>query len=87
MIECMERGLNAYQSLLPDTRFSFGNNPTLADICLIPQLYSARRWGLNLRPFARLTDTEARCLDLPAFRNARPETQPDANEKTREPHE
>ncbi len=78
MADWMERGFEAYQALLPDADFSFGDQPSLADICLIPQLYNAHRWGVNLQPFARLTDIEARCLELSAFKNARPEAQPDA---------
>ncbi|MEM7472257.1 MAG: maleylacetoacetate isomerase [Pseudomonadota bacterium] len=79
MNDWMTRGFAAFQALLPkDTEFSFGNAPSLADICLIPQLYNAHRWGCDLTPFARLTEIEARCLALPAFYAARPETQPDA---------
>jgi len=79
MIDWMERGFEAYQSLLPDAQFSFGDKPTLADICLIPQLYNAHRCELDLQPFTRLTDIEASCLALPTFGEARPEAQPDAN--------
>lgn len=79
MIDWMERGLTAYQALLPKgTEFSFGDTPTLADICLTAQLYNAHRWGVDLAPLTRLTDIEARCLALPAFDDARPENQPDA---------
>jgi|TARA_B100000378_G_scaffold106952_1_gene85446 maleylacetoacetate isomerase len=75
----MHAGFTAFQALIPaDTLFSFGAAPGLADLCLVPQLYNARRWGLDLSPFARLTEIEARCLALPAFDAARPETQPDA---------
>lgn len=75
----MARGLSAFaRMILPDTPFSFGETPGLADICLIPQLYNAHRWGLDLAPFSRLTAIEARCLALPAFDAARPENQPDA---------
>ncbi len=79
MNDWMTRGFTAYQALLPEgTAFSFGDTPTLADLCLVPQLYNAHRWGCDLTPFSRLTDIEARCLALPAFDAARPETQPDA---------
>ena len=79
MHDWMERGMSAYQQLLPDgTEFSFGDTPTLADICLVAQLYNAHRWGVDLSPFARLVDIETRCLALPAFDAARPENQPDA---------
>lgn len=76
----IERGLKAYQAMLPEnTDFSFGNTPSLADICLIPQLYNARRWGADFTSMTRLLDIETRCLALPAFAAAQPERQPDAN--------
>ncbi|MEI9430193.1 maleylacetoacetate isomerase [Mesorhizobium sp. Cs1299R1N3] len=78
MNDWMARGFTALQSLIAGaTPFCFGDTPGLADICLVSQLYNAHRWGTNLSPFARLTAIEARCLDLPAFNAARPETQPD----------
>ena len=78
MIDWMERGLTAYQALIPGGTYSFGDQVTLADICLVAQLYNAHRWGVDLAPFAQLTEIEARCLALPAFDAARPENQPDA---------
>ena len=79
MNDWMTRGLAAFQTLIGDnTAFCFGDTPSIADICLIPQLYNAHRWDCDLSPFARLTEIEARCLALPAFDAARPETQPDA---------
>ncbi|MAM59914.1 maleylacetoacetate isomerase [Maritimibacter sp. UBA3975] len=75
----MSEGFAAFQSLIrPDTPFAFGDAPGLADICLVPQLYNARRWGTDLTPFTRLTEIEAACLAHPAFDAARPEAQPDA---------
>ena len=74
MRHVMAEGLGAYQALLPaGEEFSFGDMPSLADICLIPQLYNAHRWALDLSPLGRLLEIEARCLALPAFANARPE--------------
>lgn len=79
MQDWMRRGFEAYEGLIEtNTAFSFGDTPTLADICLIPQLYNAHRWGLALGTFSRLTEIETRCLALPAFEAARPENQPDA---------
>lgn len=73
------KGLTAYQALLPEgTAFSFGDAPSLADICLVAQLYNAHRWECDMTPFARLAEIETRCLALPAFDAARPENQPDA---------
>ena len=79
MNDWMTRGFAACQALIaPDTPYCFGYAPGLADLCLVPQLYNAHRWGCDLTPFKRLTDIEARCLTLPAFDAARPENQPDA---------
>ncbi|MFG1342427.1 maleylacetoacetate isomerase [Xanthobacter autotrophicus] len=58
--------------------FSFGDLPSLADICLVPQLANARRFGCDLTRYPRLGDIEAACNALPAFAAARPELQPDA---------
>ena len=75
----MRSGLTAYQALLPQgERYSFGDTPTLADLCLIPQMYNVRRWGTPTEGLERLLDIEAACLALPAFEAARPENQPDA---------
>lgn len=49
-------------------RFCVGESITLADICLVPQLYQARRFKLPLDDFPRLCDVEAACLENPAFR-------------------
>ena len=75
----MARGLSAFQSLLAErTPFCFGERPGLADICLVGQMYNARRWGLPLDGLERLVAIERTCLALPAFDAARPEIQPDA---------
>ncbi len=75
----MGQGLTAFQQLLePDTPFCFADQPGLADICLVPQLYNAHRWGLDLAGLDRLTAIEQRCLALPEFADARPEAQADA---------
>ena len=54
-------------------KYSLGNEVTLADICLVPQLYAARRCKLPLDDFPRLSDIEAACLELPAFQDAEPQ--------------
>jgi maleylacetoacetate isomerase/maleylpyruvate isomerase len=75
----MGSGLAAYsRSIAPDAPFSFGPKPGLADICLVPQLANARRWGLDLAGLERLTDIERRCLERDAFARAAPQAQPDA---------
>lgn len=74
----MRLGFDALEASLPAPAFAFGDAPGLADLCLIPQLYNARRWGLDLTPWPKLTAVEAACLSLPAFAQAAPEAQPDA---------
>ena len=59
-------------------RFCHGDTPTLADVCLVPQLANARRVNLDLSPYPTLTRIEAACLALPAFADAQPARQPDA---------
>jgi maleylacetoacetate isomerase len=60
------------------TKFCFGDTPTLADICLVPQLGNARRFGVDLSRYPKLFEIEASCMSLPAFADAAPEKQPDA---------
>lgn len=75
----MVLGFDALQQMVrADTPFAFGDTPGFADICLTAQYYNARRWGLDLAPYARLTEIEQNCLALPAFDAATPENQPDA---------
>ena len=59
-------------------RFCCGETPTLADICLVPQLGNARRFGVDLSKYPKLLDIERTCMSLPAFASAAPENQPDA---------
>lgn len=58
--------------------FCFGQAPTLADICLIPQLGNARRFNVDVSAYPRLLQAEAACSALPAFAEAAPGRQPDA---------
>ena len=62
-----------------DGRHLYGSAVTLADVCLVPQLYNARRFRCDLTPFPRLTAIGAALEALPAFAAARPEAQPDAD--------
>ena len=59
-------------------RFCHGDTPTLADICLVPQLANARRVDLDLSPYPTLLSIETACTALPAFAAAAPHRQPDA---------
>ena len=82
--EVIEKGLTALERLcerheeLRTHAFLMGDAPGLIEACLIPQLYNARRFSVDLSPFKRLLDVEARCLELDAFKRAAPEAQPDA---------
>ena len=50
-----------------------GNSPTLADICLVPQVFNARRFAVDMNPYPRISGIDAVCRELPAFRSAAPE--------------
>jgi len=56
-------------------RFLFGNTPTLADICLVPQLYNARRFEVPLEPYPTLVRADQAASALPAFAAAHPDRQ------------
>lgn len=73
-------GLAAYERAARDVagRFSVGDTPTIADCCLVPQLASARRFGVDPAQYQLLAAIEERCLQLPAFADAAPDRQPDA---------
>ena len=58
--------------------FCHGETPTIADICLVPQLANARRFKIDVSPYATLVRIEAACQMLPAFAQAAPAHQPDA---------
>ena len=76
------RGLDAIEELLsdnPDTGpFCHGDAPTLADICLVPQVYNARRYDCDLTYYPTIVRIDTRCAEIAAFRDAAPEIQPDA---------
>jgi maleylpyruvate isomerase len=77
--EAIDDGLSACAALIAERPgpFCFGKAATLADICLIPQLANARRFGVDLR-WPRLLEIEAACQQIEAFRAAEPFNQPDA---------
>jgi len=76
----MHEGLQALEAMLAaaPARFCHGDAPTLADCCLVPQLFNARAIAADLAPYPHLCRVDAACLELPAFQAALPERQPDA---------
>lgn len=78
--EAVAFGLQALEARAASTagRFLYGDAVGLADVCLVPQLFGARRFGVDVDALPTLTRVEAACLELPAFQEAVPEKQPDA---------
>jgi len=78
----MRLGLEAYEAALaasPATgRFSHGDAPTLADVCLVPQLFNAQRFGYDFRGLANVARVFDTCMTLPAFDKSQPAKQSDA---------
>jgi maleylpyruvate isomerase len=74
-----EVGLAALETLARPSagRFLVGDDLTFADVLLVPQLYSARRNGVDVEAFPTLRGVESRCEALPAFAAAHPDVQPD----------
>ncbi|MVO17757.1 maleylacetoacetate isomerase [Parasedimentitalea huanghaiensis] len=69
-------GLQAFEELLgayQQVPFCTGSTPGLADICLIPQIYNARRWGVEIADLPRILQVEAACAEHPAFSAAHPD--------------
>ena len=54
-------------------RFCHGNSPTMADVCLVPQVFNARRFSVEMNSFPRILSIDAACRELPAFQTAAPE--------------
>ncbi|AVA25926.1 maleylacetoacetate isomerase [Rhizobium sp. NXC24] len=68
-------GLGKLEAMLGESKgeFSFGDQPTMADLCLVPQVYNARRWGVDMTDFKRIVDIDGKCTKLPAFQAAHPD--------------
>lgn len=77
----IHKGLSSCEALISaqDQKydFAFGNAPGLADICLIPQLYAAERFGVELSSMHNLLRIRKNCNEIAAFQNAHPDNQPD----------
>ncbi|CAM3736802.1 maleylacetoacetate isomerase [Bordetella sputigena] len=78
----VESGLLALERMLadsPDTgTYCHGDTPTMADACLVPQVFNARRLDCDLSAMPNIVRIDAACLALPAFAQAAPDAQPDA---------
>ena len=79
-VEVIAAGFAACEKLLADSTstFCFGESPTFADVCLVPQMFNARRFGVDLVAYPALTQREAACHALAAFNETAPERQGDA---------
>lgn len=76
----VEIGFKSLEQQLIDSngKFCFGDQATLADCCLIPQVYNAKRFNIDLSAFPQISAIYQHCSDLDAFKNAAPEAQIDA---------
>ncbi len=76
MVKFIGEGLSAVERMLEDPRtgtFCHGEGPSIADFCLVPQVYNADRWGVDMARFSRIRGIAAACQALPAFQAAHPE--------------
>lgn len=69
-------GLQAVEQMLEGGDRCYGAGVTLADICLLPQLYNAHRWGVDLSPLPKIRRVEAALAEIPAFAAAHPDRTP-----------
>ncbi len=72
------QGFEALESMLQPGPYAVGGSVTLADVCLVPQVFNARRLKVPLDRFPKIVAVDAACLKLEGFDKARPENQPDA---------
>jgi len=71
-------GFEAIEAMIRPGPYAFGAEPSVADLCIVPQVYNARRYKVSLDRFPKIVGVDAACLKLEAFDRARPENQPDA---------
>jgi maleylpyruvate isomerase len=78
----IETGLAALEAELARSpkrgRFCYGDSPTLADLCLVPQVFNAQRFAVDMKPYPTIMAIDAECQKLPAFQQAHPAKQPDS---------
>ena len=76
MLKFIREGLRSFEILLTHSStgtFCHGDSPTMADFCLVPQVYNAERWGVDLNDMPRIRAIDSTCAELSAFRAAHPE--------------
>jgi maleylpyruvate isomerase len=82
IVHWIELGFAALETTLAASvqrgRFCYGDTPTMADCCLVPQIFNARRFEVDMTPYPTLVAIEQACQTLPAFQQAAPGAQPDA---------
>lgn len=71
-------GFEAMEKSIGRAPFSLGDTPSIADICLVPQVYNARRFSVDMSAYPKIEAVEGRCQQLAAFAEAHPDKQPDA---------
>jgi glutathione S-transferase len=74
----IREGFTAIERLIAPAPFAFGQPITLADLCIVPQVYNARRYKVPLDEFPNVLAVDAAAQAHPAFKAAAPEAQPDA---------
>ena len=74
----IEVGFRAIEALLRPGPYAFGSQVTIADLCIVPQVYNARRMNVPIDSYPKIIAVDAACGKLPAFQAAIPEIQPDA---------
>lgn len=73
----VKAGFEAIEPLLKPAPYAFGSTPGMADLCLVPQIFNARRFKVSLDAFPKIASVDAVCAKLDAFIKALPENQPD----------
>jgi maleylacetoacetate isomerase len=71
-------GFEAVEAMIRPGPYAFGSEVTVADLCLVPQVFNAKRFKIPLERFPKIVASDAACAMLPAFDKARPQNQPDA---------
>ena len=67
------QGFEALEAMAGEARYLGGDTPGIADCCLVPQMYNARRFEVPLETYPRLVEIDAACMELAAFQKAHPD--------------